>query len=88
MARCKLSVLIKIKFRTFSLNYPKFRILSQFLLKIIPLETDTIIKILSKEFNNNRTIISWLKKQTIVGFLGLINLMIDSKRFQEYFKGK
>jgi hypothetical protein len=30
----------------------------EILLKILPLGTDAILKIVSKEFNNNRTIIS------------------------------
>jgi hypothetical protein len=68
------------------LNDPKFRILFQFFLKIIPLGTDAILKILPKEFNNNRTIISLLKKQNIVASLGIINFIIDSKRFQQVFK--
>jgi hypothetical protein len=68
------------------LNDPKFRILFQFFLKIIPLGTDAILKILPKEFNNNRTIISRLKKQNIVASLGIINFIIDSKRFQQVFK--
>ncbi len=85
-ARSRLSVWIKTKFRPLSLNDLKFRILSQFLLKIIPLGTDAMLKILSKEFKNNRTIISWLKRQNIVASLGIINFIIDSKWFQEVFK--
>ncbi len=80
-----LVVWIKTKFRPLSLNDPKLRISSQILLKTLPLGTDAILKIVSKEFNNNRTIISWLKKQNIAS-LGIINFMIDSKKFEEVFK--
>ncbi len=73
-------------FRPSSLNDPKLRILYEFLLKIIPLGTGAILKIISKEFNNNRTIISWLKKQNIVASLRIMNFLIDSKRFQEVYK--